>query len=61
MLWVFIFLGFAMAVMLRHRALHERLKRRSLHILPVYANDDSVVQVRDPHTPQAYKKRILRA
>ena len=61
MLWVLVFLGLAMAVMIRHRALHERLKRRSLHILPVHANDDSVIRVKDQHVTQAYKKRILRA
>jgi hypothetical protein len=60
MIWVLVFLGFAVAVMMRHRA-HEHLKRRPQHELPRYANDESVINVKDQHLPQPYKKRILRA
>lgn len=60
MLWVLVFLGFALAVMMRHRAIHERLRRRT-QVLPVYANDAISVHIKDQHVTQAYKKRILRA
>lgn len=59
MLWALLFIGLALAVMARHRALHERLRRRI--VLPVYASDAVSIKIKE-HTPQAYKRQgILRA